>query len=241
MDVLAERFDLSHCANDAIAEVVRMRAGEAESAYSGYTADSAQQISEVVSAVEVGVHRLTQQHNLRYTGIHHGLGFPHHLCQLATSLRATRRRDDAVSALVVAPTLDGDPRLHAVKPARGEILVMLLEIELDGGRAQTNPRVFDQRRKLAVAVGSDDQAYVLYSVEQLGSQSLRHAAGDAENRIPLHPALHLAEASDHPLLRVIANSAGIDQNDVGTIRLLDGIVARCRQLAEHQLGVADIH
>ena len=54
-------------------------------------------------------------------------------------------------------------------------------------------------------------------------------------------ALQLAKAPDDALLGVIANGACVDENHIGTVRLLDRYVAMRRELPEHQLGVAHVH
>src|SRR5512141_1707252 len=59
--------------------------------------------------------------------------------------------------------------------------------------------------------------------------------------MPLHLALHLAKTADHPLLGVIANRARVDKDDVSFLRYVNSIVSGRCQLAEHELGVADIH
>src|SRR5215208_2459641 len=79
------------------------------------------------------------------------------------------------------------------------------------------------------------------AVQQLGSESLSHAPRDAEHGVALHPALHLAEAAEHALLGVLANRAGVDQYHIGRVGLIDGLIARFRQFAEHKLGIADVH
>ena len=71
------------------------------------------------------------------------------------------------------------------------------------------------------------------AIQQLRAQPLRHTAGDAEHGVAFHLALDLAEPADHALLGVVANRASVDEDYVGAVRLLNGFVARCSQLAEH--------
>ena len=40
--------------------------------------------------------------------------------------------------------------------------------------------------------------------------------------------LQLADPADHPLLGVIADGAGVDEDDVGAVRLVDGLRSRAR-------------
>ena len=53
--------------------------------------------------------------------------------------------------------------------------------------------------------------------------------------------LQLAEPADDALLGVIANRAGVDENDVRTVGPIDGVIAVRRELSEHQLGIAHVH
>ena len=82
---------------------------------------------------------------------------------------------------------------------------------------------------------------MLRLLEQLRAEALRHAAGHAHDRVRLHVPLQLAQPADHALLGVIANRAGVDEDDVGAVRAVDGVVAVRRELPEHQLGVAHVH
>src|SRR3954468_3249075 len=82
---------------------------------------------------------------------------------------------------------------------------------------------------------------MLRALENLGSQSLSHAASHADNRVLLHPALHFAKTTDHPLFGVIANRAGVQENDVSIVRSIGLVIAGRDHFAKHKLGVADIH
>src|SRR5205823_7789754 len=111
------------------AEIVGMRAREAEAPHTGDGPDRAQQIREIMVAVVVRVHRLAEEHDLR-----HPLGddrgdLAYDVVQAAAPFRTTRRRHDTVRAPVVAATLHRDPCFYFVEAARLEILVVLLEIE----------------------------------------------------------------------------------------------------------------
>ena len=96
-------------------------------------------------------------------------------------------------------------------------------------------------RQRAIAVRTDDEVDVLRALEQPRAEPLRHAPGDAQHRVGLHVPLELAEPPDHALLGVIADRAGVDEDDVRPVRALDRRVADGRELPEHQLGVAHVH
>ena len=51
-------------------------------------------------------------------------------------------------------------------------------------------------------------------LEQLRTEALRHAAGDADHVAGPHVPLQLAQPADDALLGVVANRAGVDEDDV---------------------------
>ena len=63
MDVLAESLDLRHRTDDALTEIVGMRAGEAQASDAWHASHRAQQIGKVVFAVVVRIHGLPEQHH----------------------------------------------------------------------------------------------------------------------------------------------------------------------------------
>ena len=64
---------------------------------------------------------------------------------------------------------------------------------------------------------------------------------DAYARIAKLVRQQLGEPTDDPLLRMLANRAGIHQNHVGLGRGSHFRVPLSRELAEHQLAVGQIH
>src|SRR4051794_21422883 len=218
-----------------------MRTGESQAADAGHRTNGAQELREIVRTVIVGIHRLTEQHDLAHAFGHHALHFTHDIRESAASFRAARERHDAISAAIVAAALHRDPCLDAIEALRLEVLVVLLEIEARGDGALAAASAFDEVGQRAIAVGADDQAHVLRLLEQLGTESLRHAPRDTDDRARLHVALDLAESPDDALLRVLPDRAGVHKNYVRAFRTFDRRIAMRRELAEHQLGVAHVH
>src|SRR5262249_53513850 len=157
----------------------------------GYPADRADQIREVELAVMIRVHGLPEQHDLGHAFADDLVHLADDVCQTTTTLGTARGWDDAVRASIVASPLDGDPRFDSVEAPRLKVLVMLLEIERRGDRALAAPRAVDERRQRAIAVGSDHDAHVARLLQQLRSETLRHASGDADDRARLHVAFEL--------------------------------------------------
>jgi len=54
-------------------------------------------------------------------------------------------------------------------------------------------------------------------------------------------ALQLADARQHPLLRVVAHRAGVHEHHVRLARVAGADVALPLEDAEHQLGIRDVH
>ena len=118
---------------------------------------------------------------------------------------------------------------------------MLLEVEGGLDRPLPRPRAVHEVRERPVAVRPDDEAHVPRLLQELRAESLRHASRHPDDRLRLHVALELTEAPDHPLLGVVADGAGVQQDDVGALGPLHRVVAGCGELSEHQLGIAHVH
>ena len=81
-------------------------------------------------------------------------------------------------------------------------------------------------------------------LEQRVAFLLRHAAGDGDERpAPGLLAEHaqLAEPRIELLLGVLADAAGVDDDDVGVALVVGRLVAGLLQQARHPLGVVDVH
>ena len=189
--VLADGGHFGERRDDALAEVIRVRAGEPHTPNARHGADASQQVGEVVPPVVVRVHRLAQQHDLAHSFGDDGLGLTHHVLEPPAALRPACGGNDAVGAAIVAATLHGDPCLHAVEPPRREVLVVLLEIERRGNGAFTAPRAVHQRRQRAIAVRPDHERDVSRLLEQRWAEPLRHAARHAHDAVRLHVPLQL--------------------------------------------------
>ncbi len=118
---------------------------------------------------------------------------------------------------------------------------MLPAFERDIGRALAVPGARDQLREAAIAVGPDDEIDLWHTLEQLGPEPLRHASHDAQHIAGPLVALQLSHPPQHPLLRVIADRAGVHEQHVRLGRIGGAHVSFTPQDAEHQLGVGDVH
>jgi hypothetical protein len=198
-------------------------------------------IRRTPSTVVIRIHGLPEQHHLAHAIGHDALDFSYDIGEPAAALGAARGRHDAVRAPIVTPALHGNPRLHLVESARLEVLVVLLEIERRGNRSFAAAGAVDQGRQGAIPVRADHHAHVLRLGQQLRAEPLRHAASHPDHRARLHVAAQLAEPTDDALLRVVANRARVDEDDVGAVGAIDRIVSVRGQVSEHQLGIAHVH
>ena len=188
----------------------------------GDRADRAEQVGEIVRAVVVRVDGLPEQDDLgQPLGRRPRCDLAHDVGERAAALGPARRRHDAVRAAIVAAALHRNPRLDAADAARAKVLVVLSGSNV----VSTRPRRRARARSIsagsaAIAVGTDDQTHVRRSLEQQPAPrrcAMQPVTPSIVSR--RHVPLELAEAAEHPLLRVVADRAGVDQDHVGAVRL----------------------
>src|SRR5688500_7144472 len=144
MHVIARCIRRRESVYDAIAEVVRVRTGEAKTPDSRNSADCANEVGEIKLAVVIRVHSLAKQHDLRHALFDDLPRLAHYVGEPTAPLRPSCRRHDAIRTSVVTAALYRNPRLYLVEPARRKILVVLFEIEVSGRRANTATSVFHE-------------------------------------------------------------------------------------------------
>ena len=86
-----------------------------------------------------------------------------------------------------------------------------------------------------------DDVHPRHPLEQRRSESLGHATHHAQHITdPLVP-LQLPHPSDHPLLRVVPDSAGVHQHHVGLCRLIGADVPLPAEQPEEELRIGHVH
>src|SRR5690606_17781182 len=123
-------------------------------------------------------------------------------------------RSEAVRAAIVATALHWYPCLHAIEAARGEVVVVFLEVEAREHATLTVPCLLDEFGKCTVAIGADDQAYMPGVRQQLRAQALRHAASNTNHASGLHVPTQFTQPANHALFGVISYCTRIHQNHV---------------------------
>ena len=153
MDVLAHGVGLGHRGDDAIAEVVRVRAREPQ------RVARRRRRPQRAASRRSRIHRRdtsspsVRAARLRSCPRRRRLDFAHDVGEPPAALGTARRRHDAVGAAVVAAALHGNPRFDLVEAARLKVLVVLLEVERRGDRPlavaralRSTPAMRDSRR-----------------------------------------------------------------------------------------------
>ena len=108
--------------------------------------------------------------------------------------------------------------------------------------ARAGARLVDVVEQPAVAVGADHQIDVRRAPPDLVLQVFGHAAGDAQHHVGARLAVREhAGAREHPLLRLLAHRAGVDQDQIGRRRIVRARVAAAIEQPQHQIAVGDVH
>src|SRR5262249_40858505 len=179
------------------------------------------------------------------------------LLGVAALLRTADAGNDAVGAELVAADHDADVGLKAVGPQRrvAERVVALeaafdlrarglFPIQTEGELRLT--ALFhrgDEFRQLSELSGTANDVHVRRSVEDVLLIFLRHAAEDADDLVgvALLVSAEPAESAVDFLLGVLADAAGVEEDDVGLSRLVGQDVALPAQRTDDQLAVEDVH
>ena len=220
MRVLADAPTLGHGRDHRLAEVLRMRAREADALDPVHVVARTQKLAEVRTerrreVAAPRVHVLTEERDLLDAVAREGLDLGDDLARPPALLAAADRRDDAIRAHGVAAHRDLHPRLEAPlameRQLRGEVLVCAELPARHGVPAGGDPLA--EVRDRARAEGDVDERVAL---EDALALRLRVAAADRDDEVR---ALALArsripEVGREPRVRLLAHGAGVEDDDV---------------------------
>ena len=187
-----------------------------------------QQVGEVhglVQILAVGIHVLPQQGDVLVAVPDQLLHLPEDVLQLPGALPAPDVGDDAVGAEVVAPVHDGHPGLHLVlahhRDALGNGAGLVGDLE---DASPAGEQGVDKLGELPQHVGAEHQVHVAEGLFDLVGHVLLlgHAAAHADDLVRV-AALHVdqgAQVAQHPLLRVLPDGAGVQDDDLGLLLLV---------------------
>ena len=222
-----------------IGELQRVRGGEADAADAFDAGDGVDQyrkigFATVEGGAAVGVDVLAEQVHLA-----HALGgelghFHQDVVEGAADFLAAGIGHHAVRAVLRAAFHDGDERSGPFGAGLGQAVEFL-----DLGEADVHLRLagaaagVDQLRQTVQGLRTEDEVHIRRARDD-GSAFLRgHAAADADHHafLMLFVALPAAELAEDFFLRLLADRAGVDQDDVG-LAFIEGEFQAVRSL-EH--------
>ena len=161
-------------------------------------------------------------------------------------LGAADVRNDAERAPMIAASLDRDPCAHTRPTNRRYPVVILLVVQFEQQLAsceRSTPDSVDDIAQAPIGIRTGYQVYSGRALQEIRTEPLRHAARDGQHDIrPVAPhPLQLADPTEDPLLCVLADRAGVDDDHVRLCRVVHRYVAAVGQRSRHDLGVADVH
>ena len=244
VDVLADRRQLGVGADHVLAHVLRMRARVADPAHAVERVELAEQLGERRSlgpqVAAVGVDVLAQQRELADAVGDQPAPLLDQLRERTRDLAPARRRDDAVGAVAVAPDRDLHPGLHLAgalgRQVAGEALE--LEVALRGERVRRQ-----ELGELVHLAGAERDVDERELAEDLLLDRLRPAAADADHARRVAPLerLGLVQVGDEAVVGLLADRAGVEEDQVGVGALGHLAVSERLEHPLHPLGVVLVH
>ena len=243
-NVLAAR----HRVEELVGRVLRLARHKPEPVVARDGVDGGEQVCKVVIGVKifaVAVHVLAEEGDLLVALGDEAAALLDDLLRLAAALAAAHIGHDAVRAEVVAAVHDAHPRAHAALAHDGQVLGDAAVLVLDGEDALIL-RIYlvQQLGEPPLRLRAEHQVNVVVGVFHLVGHDLllRHAAAEADDLIGLG-GLRVAETAQmavDPLFRVLADGAGVEQDDVGLILVARELVAHLAQHAHEHLAVCHV-
>ena len=236
-----------HRLDDRVAHVRGMRRGEANSLHAVERRDQAQQAAEIDVAGAIGVDRLPEQHDFPYPALGKSADVGHNRLGRHAALASAHIRHHAKRAKAVASTHRGNVGAHAALVRGRDIgigfVAVQAHVDFDRLPRRIEAGAAEQFGQPAVAVGPGDEVEPRRLLDQRGAVVLRHASEQPQAQFGtgVLEARKLAQAPQHPFLGMLANRAGVEQDDVGVFGTAGGGISGAAQYPAHQLGVGDIH
>ena len=248
MELLCNVLAACHRVEELVGRVLRLARHKAEPIVAGNGVDGGEQVCKVVIGAQVlavAVHVLAEEGDLLVALGDQAAAFLDDLLRLAAALAAADVGHDAVRAEVVAAVHDAHPRAHAALAHDGKILGDAAVLVLDGENALIlRVHLVQQLGEPPLGLRAEHQVYVVVGVFHLVGHDLllRHAAAEADDLIGLC-GLRVAEAAQvavNALFRVLADGAGVEQDDVGLILVARELIAHLAQHAHEHLAVCHV-
>ena len=245
MNMVAKRRHGIDGFHNIAGKIARMRRRETHAPNSRHLANRRQQLREAHLArrIAIRIHILPEQLDVRIASVGHPPRFSQHGVGRPAALFAARIRNHAVGAELVAAFDDGDVAAMRVA-ARGEFrlkrLIGLPVVQAGDAlvaglaAAPASPAICDRKPTRRPA---KHRARARKSLAFL----LRHAAKHGKSLPLLVQCLVVVQPVENLLLRLIADGAGVVQNQRGFRFRLDLAIPLVHQRPNDLFGVVDVH
>src|ERR1039457_344251 len=245
MDMVAEHGILVDGVDNVLDEIARMRGREADAADAVDAANLAKQADEVPAAgrrVAVAVDVLAEQLDLAVAHPRQAASFLENAVAGPAALRAARERDHAVGARLVAALNDRDVGAVRIVATREGRIERFVRVEAEARDAAiAGLELYQHLGQLVVAGGAGDEADERRALEDLLAFLLRDAAEHAEDLALAVVLLELLEAVKNLLLGLVADAAGVVENEAGFFGRVDLGIALGEERANNFLRIVDVH
>ncbi len=259
-----QRGEVAMRRDQRVVHVTRMAGGVAQAIDARNFGEPEQQFAEApdatVGALAVpGVDVLAEQGQLAHAGVRQSCGLRDDRRHRARYFRSASVGDDAEGAELVATLLHGEegggrglcpgraggpPRLLACCPAAANFSATANSVSIAGRPGRTSAIIAGRRW---YDWGPTTISTLLAAAHDLRPFGLRHAAGDAEQHgaAPgsggLLQLIHATELGIDLLGGLLADVAGVEENEIGALGGAHGSVAGSGQRVRHPLGIVDVH
>src|SRR6185369_13361304 len=231
--------------DERVGEVVGVARGEPHPLDARDLGDAEQELGEGDAAL-VGVHVLADEGDLADAHPGERRDLLEHLDEGPAHLAAPGVRDDAEAADVVAALHHGDELAHlprrAARVRAGEDVLLGVDPSGLGDADPVLDDAGDQLRQLADGVRAEDEVKVRDAREQLALLLLGDAAADGEEGAALGLDGPVApEGREHLVLGLLADGAGVEDDEVRPVGRRRRPVADGGQRLAHAERVVDVH
>ncbi len=160
--------------------------------------------------------------------------------RVAADLAAASRRHDAVRAHAVAADADLQPALELPRTLDRQVTRERLELEVPLGRQRVAGQELGQ---LVHLTRPERHVHEREALEDLLLDRLRPASADPDHRVRRPPLerVGLAQMRDEALIRLLADRARVEQDQIGLAALRSLAVAKRLEHALHPLRVVLVH
>ena len=200
-------------------------------------------LCRVTHGAAVGVDVLPQQRHFFHTLVGQARHFDQYIVKWPRDLFATRVRHDAVAAVLGAALHDADKGAGAFHAGRRQVIELLDFGEADVDLGFVQSRTFGQQVRQAMQrLGTEHHVNIRRALDDGRAFLAGHATAHADEHAFFLQVLDAAQVAEDFFLRLFTHRAGVEQDQVGFVDILGGLVALCRmQYVGHLVRVILVH